>query len=91
VSIALLAGLLMLWLAGRLVRLRRRGAVSGIDSIVGGTGVAMESFSGDGYVWLEGESWQASSPVAVQKDQKVKVRAIHGLRLEVEPWDHNSS
>ena len=41
--------------------LQKRGPVSGEESIVGGTAVAMESFSGHGKVWLEGESWQAES------------------------------
>jgi membrane-bound serine protease (ClpP class) len=68
-----------------LVRLRRRGAVSGRESIVGGIGTAMESFTGDGHVWLESESWAARSAVPVEKDQKVRVVAMKGLVLDVEP------
>ena len=85
VSVAIVAGLFLLWLISYLVRLRRRGAVTGRGSILGGTGTAMESFTGEGKVWLEGEAWAAVSKVPVEKDQEVVVRAMEGLMLEVEP------
>ncbi|HWM27397.1 MAG TPA: nodulation protein NfeD [Woeseiaceae bacterium] len=67
------------------LKLRRRGPVSGRGSIVGGTGVAMEDFSGKGKIWLEGESWQAVSSTPIVKDQQVVVREMDGLILRVEP------
>lgn len=78
-------GLAMLWLISFALKLQRRGAVSGKDSIIGGTGVATESFTGTGKVWLEGESWQAESNVPIEKDQEVLITAIDGLVLHVEP------
>lgn len=85
VGLALSAGLFLLWLVSYLVRLRRRGAVSGRASIIGGTGTAMQSFTGKGKVWLEGEAWAAVSKVPVEQGQDVIVRAMDGLTLEVEP------
>lgn len=85
VTLALIAGGLTFWLTAYLVKLRRRGAVSGRGSIVGGIGTAMNSFTGDGHVWLEGESWAATSAVPVEKDQKVIVRDLKGLTVHVEP------
>lgn len=85
VGLALSAGLFLLWLVSYLVRLRRRGAVSGRASIIGGTGTAMQSFTGKGKVWLEGEAWAAVSKVPVEQGQEVIVRAMDGLTLEVEP------
>jgi membrane-bound serine protease (ClpP class) len=73
------------------VRLRRRGAVSGRESIVGGIATATESFSGDGHVWLESETWAARSLVPIEKDQKVRVRAMKGLVLEVEPVSESAT
>ena len=81
-----IAGMLFL-LVSYLLKFRRRGAVSGKGSIVGGTGRAMQSFTGEGKIWLEGESWSAISSVAIEKDQAVTVRAIDGLTLLVEPVD----
>ena len=85
VGMALVAGAFLFWLVSFLVRLRRRGAVSGRESIVGGIGTATETFTGEGHVWLESETWAARSTVAIEKDQKVRVLAMDGLVLEVEP------
>jgi membrane-bound serine protease (ClpP class) len=85
IGIAILFALLIIWLLGFLLKLRRRGAVSGAESIVGGTATATQDFTGDGNVWIEGEAWHARSSVQITKDQTVIVRAIDGLVLDVEP------
>ncbi len=85
IGMGLVAGLLLLWLLSYLVKVRRQGAVSGRDRIVGGHGVAMESFTGAGKVWLEGETWSATSKQTVEKDQTVLVLDLDGLVLRVEP------
>jgi len=84
-GMGLVAGLLLLWLLSYLVKARRQGAVSGRDRIIGGHGVAMESFTGTGKVWLEGEAWSATSKQTVEKDQTVLVLDLDGLVLRVEP------
>ena len=85
IALALLAAVLIIWLVSYLVRLRRRGAVSGRGSIIGGVGTAMQDFTGKGKIWLEGEAWAAHSEVPIQKNQRVIVTAMRGLVLEVEP------
>jgi membrane-bound serine protease (ClpP class) len=85
IALALLAAMLIIWLVGFLLRLRRRGAVSGRGSIIGGVGTAMEDFTGSGKIWLEGEAWVARSDTPISKNQAVLVTAMHGLVLEVEP------
>ena len=85
VTIAVVFALLFIWLLSYLLKLRKRGAVSGKDSIIGGIGTAMQAFSGEGKVWLEGEAWSAMSSVAIEKDQQVVVCALAGLTLEIEP------
>ena len=85
IGISLAFAVLLVWLIGYLLKLRRRGGVSGRDSIVGGVATALEDFSGDGRVWLEGEAWHAHSTSAVSKDQEVVVRTMDGLILVVEP------
>jgi len=85
IGMALVAGFFLFWTVSYIVKLRRRGPVSGRESIVGGIATATESFSGDGHVWLESETWAARSLVPIKKDQKVRVRAMKGLVLEVEP------
>jgi membrane-bound serine protease (ClpP class) len=85
IALAIIAALFIIWLVSFVLRLRRRGAVSGRGSIIGGVGTAMSDFSGDGKVWLEGEAWAARSKVAIAKNQEVVVTDLAGLVLVVEP------
>ena len=87
ISVAVIAALLIVWLAGFVLKLRHRGAVSGVESIVGGVGVAMADFTGEGKIWLEGEAWAARSKVPIAKDEKVVVTDMTGLTLDIEPKD----
>lgn len=84
-SLAILFALFLIWTVTYLLKLRKRGAVYGEEAIVGGTAVAMEDFTGDGKVWLEGEAWTARSKVPIGKNQHVLVVAMDGLTLEVKP------
>ena len=84
-ALAIFFALAIIWLISYLLKLRRRGAVSGRDSIIGGVGTALQNFTGEGKIWLEGESWTARSDVAVAKGQQVSVCQLDGLVLEVEP------
>ncbi len=85
IGIAIVFAALVIWLLGYLLKLRRRGAVTGKGSIVGGVGIALADFTGSGKVWLEGEAWQARSAVPIRKNQEVVVRTLDGLVLDVEP------
>ncbi len=77
-------GVVLIWLVGYLLRLRRRGAVSGRESIVGATAIAVEDFATTGKVWLEGEAWHARSAEPVTKDEKLIVTRLDGLTLDVQ-------
>jgi len=84
-GLAIVFAVLLIWLIGFILKLRRRGAVTGAESIVGGIGTAMADFTGEGQVWLEGEAWHARSKVPITKDQAVIVRNLDGLVVDVEP------
>jgi membrane-bound serine protease (ClpP class) len=85
IAIAVLFAALVIWLLGYLIKLRRRGAVTGRASIVGGVATVLDDFADSGKVWLEGEAWQARSSVPLKQDQEVVVRSMEGLVLVVEP------
>ena len=84
-GIAIASAVFIIWTVSYLLKLRKRGAVSGAESIVGGIATAIENFEGEGRVWLEGEAWHAYSRVPIEKDQQVIVTAMKGLVLQVEP------
>ena len=91
VGLALTFAVLIIWLVSFILRLRRRGAVTGNESIVGAIGTAMEDFSGEGKVWLEGEAWHAHSVVPIGKDQEVVVLSVDGVVIDVEPAAEQSA
>ncbi len=80
-------GLLLMWVIAYLLRLRRKGAVSGQEQILKEVAVAREDFTGQGAVMLEGEVWTARSGAPVKKGQKLRVERIDGLVLHVAPAD----
>ncbi len=88
--LAIVFAVLLIWLVGFVLKLQRRGAVYGNESLIGATAVATEDFTGDGAVWLQGESWHARSRVPISKDQEVTVRKVDGLVVEVEPVDSSA-
>ena len=76
----------MVWLA---LKARSRPIVSGAEEKIGARGTALENFSENGRVRVHGEEWQARTPRAVKKGQKLHVTGRDGLMLIVEP-DHQS-
>ncbi len=69
------------------LKARRRRVVSGREEMIGAPGEALENFKGEGRVRVHSEEWQARSDVALKRGQKVKVTAIEGLMLTVEPYN----
>ncbi len=70
---------------GMALKARRRPVVSGMEEILGGVATVIEAFDRQGKVAIHSETWNAQSHTALHKDQQVKVTAIKGLTLEVEP------
>ena len=85
IGLGVVAALLIILMISYVLRLRKRGAVSGLELIIGDFGTAMCDFTREGKVWLEGEAWSAQSSVPIKKDQLIVVRSLNGLTLEVEP------
>ena len=85
VGLALVASAFLFWIVTYIIKLRARGAVSGSESIVGGIAIAIEPFTGDGSVKMESEIWTARSAAPIEKNQEVRVCAMKGLVLVVEP------
>ncbi len=72
---------------GLLIKSRHRPIVSGKEEMLGCVGEALDDFTGNGMVRIHSENWRAHSDQPLQKNQKVKVKAIHGLMLQVESID----
>lgn len=78
------AGLFMFAL-GMALKARRRPVVSGVEEMIGSVGVALDDFDQAGRIRVHGEIWTAVSKTPVRRGDRVRVFAVHGLRLFIEP------
>jgi membrane-bound serine protease (ClpP class) len=67
--------------------LRRYRIQSGPEAMVGTRAEVLESCSPDGRVRVGGEIWNARSEILVTRGQLVRITAVDGLTLSVEPLD----
>jgi membrane-bound serine protease (ClpP class) len=81
-----LATAAFIFIVGRMaLASRRRPVVTGREELRGSTGEVVSVQEGTTWVRVHGELWQAQAASALVPGQRVKVRAVHGLTLEVEP------
>ncbi|AGA34428.1 membrane-bound serine protease [Thioalkalivibrio nitratireducens DSM 14787] len=91
VGTALVVAVFSIWVLGRLFRLRRVRPTIGRDHMVGMVGEAREDFDHSGRVFVHSELWTAETTAPVERGQKVRVVAVEGLRLKVEPVAEESA
>ncbi|HUO81845.1 MAG TPA: nodulation protein NfeD [Gammaproteobacteria bacterium] len=84
-TIALAGGLLLFAIIAFAVHLRNKPVVTGQEEMIGALATADGDFTGRGRVRLYGELWNAYARAPVRQGDKVRVTAIDGLTLEVEP------
>lgn len=88
-TFALSSVLVFVVVVGMALRARKRPIVSGMEQIVGATGVVIHSSDHRATILLHSENWQAVSAKPLQNGQRVRVTAMDGLTLKVEPLDEN--
>lgn len=76
------AGLFILSI-NMLMRARKQKVVTGSESMIGSTAVALESFTGSGHVRAFSENWKAECDEAVEKGNSLEITGIDGLVLKV--------
>ena len=67
------------------LRSRQRPVVSGRESLVGASGEVLQDFEGEGWARVQGETWRVKSPSPLKAGAQVRVAAVDGLVLRVEP------
>jgi len=84
-AMALAGALVLLGIVSFAVRARRRPVVSGVEGMLRERPEAVESFERQGHVRVHGEIWSAVSREPVREGQRLRIIAVKGLTLEVEP------
>lgn len=85
VTVALVAAALFTTTIYLAVRQRKRPIVSGREQMIGASAEALASFSTSGQVMAHGERWLARASEPVVRGQRLRIKNIDGLTLEVEP------
>jgi len=91
IGTALIVAVFTVWVLGRLLRLRKVKPTIGEEEMVGMIGEAREDFDRTGRVYVHSELWNAETTAPVQFGQRVRVTALDGLRLRVEPVDDGNA
>lgn len=66
-------------------RARRNKVATGEQGLIGEIAIVRMPLAPEGQVFVNGETWNAVSSMPVAVGARVRVRAVHGLQLEVEP------
>jgi len=86
-TFALTSVIMFVFVIGMVIKARRRPIVSGMEELLGSEALVLEDFAEKGRVNIHSENWSALCDTPLQKGQSVKVIAIDGLTLQVEPLD----
>lgn len=84
-AIAAVGALLTFLIVYLFIYSRRSRVVSGREGMVGSVAQAMSNFDEQGRVFVHGEAWNAITRHPVTHGQKVRIVAISGLTVTVEP------
>jgi len=86
-TLALASVTLFAWVIHQLTRLRETPATTGKEQMLGEIGECISIDGGVLNIYVRSETWSAHSAVPIVLGQKVKVIAMEGLRLSVEPFE----
>ncbi|MGH9473635.1 MAG: NfeD family protein [Terriglobales bacterium] len=78
-------GLVTVLLVELVWRAQRHRVVTGAQGMLGESGVAASALALDGTVLVHGERWHARAAVPIAAGTPIRVCAVDGLRLSVEP------
>jgi membrane-bound serine protease (ClpP class) len=89
---ALVTAGFFIWVIGRLLAVRRKKVTTGLEEMLGLPGEALDGFAAAqgggpyrGRVRVHSEEWRAESATPIEAGQTVRVVALDGLILTVEP------
>ena len=84
-AVSIPLGLITAFLMSIAVRARRNKITTGAQGMIGEVGITQSALSPAGKIFVRGELWDAVSPVPIPAGERVVVRQVNGLTLQVEP------
>jgi membrane-bound serine protease (ClpP class) len=90
IGLALPFSVITALLISLVVRARRNKVETGTEAMIGEIGKAITELAPDGKVFVHGEYWNAAAGHPVAAGSPVRVTAVKGLRLSVEPMSNHA-
>ena len=87
-SLALISAGFFMFIVGAAIKSRQRPVVSGLEEMRVAEGVVIDDFQGSGRIRVHGEVWEAESSVPLKSGDHVRVTAVDGLVLKVQPKEN---
>ena len=84
-AVSIPLGAITAFLMSIAVRARRNKVTTGEQGLIGEVGITQTPLSPAGKVFVHGEIWDAFSPVNLPAGERIVVRHVDGLILQVEP------
>lgn len=76
---------------GMALRARHRPVVSGTEAMIGAAGEVIEVGDGEAWALVGGERWRIERAAGLRPGQRIRVRGVRGLVLDVQADDDPSS
>ncbi len=83
--VALGTALFVFFVVGMALRARRQRIATGREEMIGATGEVLEDMQHEGWAHIHGETWRVVSKQPLARGTQVRVTAMDGLTLQVEP------
>jgi membrane-bound serine protease (ClpP class) len=87
IAVSLPIGAIAIFLMTLVIRAHKNRVSTGTEGMIGEIGVARTTVSLSGKVFVHGEIWDATARTSIAEGARVRVRAIEGLKVVVEPAD----
>jgi membrane-bound serine protease (ClpP class) len=84
-AVSIPLGLITAFLMSIALRARRNKITTGEQGLIGEVGITQTALSPAGKIFVHGELWDAVSPLPIPAGERVVVRQVDGLTLQVEP------
>ena len=89
VPVAMASALFSFFVVGMAIKARARPVVTGAEEMIGAAGEILDDMEHEGWARVHSEQWRVRSSAPLKRGSRVRVRARHGLVLDVEPEKEN--
>jgi len=90
-GVAAASAVFLFLVVGLALKGHKRPVVTGREEMVGSTGEVLEDCEHEGWARVHSETWRIRSAAPLKAGQRVRVAAMDGLLLEVEPETHQGA